>query len=320
MGRIKQHFLERFACAVFGPLFRWLFEPFRERALSMFACTLDTAFQTQYRQEFIAGFEQHVSVLRDTVTTEAVINGNQAVFLVADSGGATAQTRGNNSLIPARSDNLSQLTAVLGEWHDLVRKTDFNVFASQGNQRQVMQMTTMGVLNRKIDNQIFTELNNGTVTVGAASTKPSVSLFQNARVKLSNAKVPWDGNVTFLCTPSFIAFLEQAPEFANAQWVDVRPYANDSASWRDKQQAYRWRQCLIIEHPYLPGVTTASEKQFLFHKNAIGHAADVQNLQTPVGYNEEQAYSWARATMVMGAKLLQTAGDVVVTSDGTDYS
>ena len=83
----------------------------------------DTAFQTQYRQEFIAGFEQRHSLLRETVTTEAVIKGNNAVFLVADSGDAEANARGTNGLIPARADNLTQNTAVLQEWHDLVRKT-----------------------------------------------------------------------------------------------------------------------------------------------------------------------------------------------------
>jgi hypothetical protein len=36
----------------------------------------DTAFQKQYRQEFIAGFEQTQSLVRDTVTTEATIKGN----------------------------------------------------------------------------------------------------------------------------------------------------------------------------------------------------------------------------------------------------
>ena len=46
----------------------------------------NTAFQTQYRQEFINGFEQRKSLLLPSVTTEAVIKGNQAVFLVADSG------------------------------------------------------------------------------------------------------------------------------------------------------------------------------------------------------------------------------------------
>ena len=53
-----------------------------------------TAFQIQYRQEFIATFEQKQSLLRDTVTTEAVIKGNTATFLVAGSGGATATSRG----------------------------------------------------------------------------------------------------------------------------------------------------------------------------------------------------------------------------------
>ncbi len=279
----------------------------------------DTAFQVQYRQEFILGFEQKVSLLRDTVTTDAVVQGNQAVFLVADSGSAAAVTRGVNGLIPARNDNLNQNTCTLSEWHDLVRKTGFNVFASQGNQRAIMQATSMGVLNRKIDSQIVTELNTGTVTVGSASAVPTVSLYQNGVVKLQNASVPWDSNITFLCQPSYLAFLEQAPEFANAQYVDLRPYAGNTASWRDKPVAYRWRNSLIIPHPNLPGKATASEKSFLYHKASIGHAADTKGLQTPVGYNEEQDYSWARSTMYMGAKLLQNTGVVVFTTDGTTY-
>jgi hypothetical protein len=95
----------------------------------------ETAFQIQYRQEFIHGFEQLVSLIRGYTTTESVIKGNQATFLVADSGGAEAKTRGVNGLIPARGDNLNQPVATLVEWHDLVRKTDFNIFASQGKTR-----------------------------------------------------------------------------------------------------------------------------------------------------------------------------------------
>ena len=281
----------------------------------------DTAFQIQYRQEFVQAFEQHQSLLRDTVTTEAVIKGNQAVFLVAGSGTAVAVSRGINGKIPARGDNLTQNTCTLNEWHDLARKTGFNVFASQGNQRAIMQMTTMAVLNRKIDDLIIAELATGTVTLGtAAVTIPNVSLFQNARVKLSNASVPWDSNVTLLCQPSFLAYLEQAPEFANAQWVDLRPYAGDVPSWQDKPMAYRWRNCLIVEHPNLPGKGTTSETSFLFHKSAIGHALDTAGLQTPVGYFEEQDYSWARATAYMGAKLLQNSGVVVITADGSAYA
>lgn len=278
----------------------------------------DTAFQTQYRQEFIAGFEQKQSLLRDTTTTEAVIKGNTAVFLVADSGGATAVTRGTNGMIPARADNLTQNSLVLLEWHDLVRKTGFNVFASQGNQREIMQNTTMGVINRKIDDSIITELNTATNDTGTAVTG-SVSLFQTARVILSNNSVPWDSNITLLTTAALIAYLEQAPEFANAQYVDLRPYAGQDASWRDKPMAYKWRNCLIIEHPNLPGKATTAEKCFLYHKSAIGHAANTGAVETPVGYEQEQDYSWARASIFMGAKLLQNSGVVVINHDGSAF-
>lgn len=280
----------------------------------------ESAFQIQYRQEFVAGFEQKVSLLRDTVTTEAVIKGNQAVFLVADSGSATAVTRGIQGDIPARGDNLTQSTATLGEWHDLVRKTDFNIFASQGNQRQIMQMTTMGVINRKLDDQIVTLLNSGTVAIGSSSVVPSVSLFMNALVKLQNASVPWDSNITLLCQPAFLAYLMQAPEFTNAQYVNLRPYAGQDGNWRDTPQAFRWMNVLVIAHPNLPGKGTSSEKSFLYHKTAIGHAADVAGMQNEIGYNNEQGYSFARCTMNMGGVLMQNAGNVVITADGSAYA
>lgn len=281
----------------------------------------DSAFQIQYRQEFIAAFEAHQTLLRDTVTTEAVIKGQQAIFLVAGSGAATAVTRGLNGRIPARADSNTQNTCTLQEWHDLVRKTGFNVFASQGNQRAIMQMTTMAVLNRKIDELIINQLNTGTVTLGSSTTIPNVSLFQNARVKLSNASVPWDSNITLLCQPSFLAYLEQATEFANAQYVDLRPYAGtDNPSWKDKPMAYRWRNALLVEHPNLPGRGTSSEKSFMYHKTAVGMAVDTSGVQSPVGYDQEQDYSWARASAFMGALLLQNTGVVVITADGSAYA
>jgi hypothetical protein len=278
----------------------------------------DSAFQIQYRQEFIAQFEQHQSLLRDTVTTDAVIKGQQAVFLVAGSGGASAQTRGINGRIPARNDSNAQNTCTLQEWHDLVRKDGFNVFASQGNQRSIMQMSTMAVINRKIDDLIIAALNTGTVSVGSATTIPSVNLFQNGRVKLSNASVPWDSNITFLCQPAYLGYLEQAAEFATAQYVDIRPYAGaNNPSWRDKPQAYRWRNALIVEHPNLPGKGTSSERSFLYHKTAAGHAIDTAGVQSPVGRDEEQDYSWARCSAYMGALMLQNTGVVVFTADGS---
>ena len=84
--------------------------------------------------------------------------------------------------------------------------------------------------------------------------------------------------------------------------------------------AYRWRNCLIVEHPNLPGKGTSSEKSFLYHKSAIGQAADTAGLESVVGYEQEQQYSYARASCFMGAKLLQNTGVVVITHDGSAYA
>lgn len=276
-----------------------------------------TAFQTQYRQEFIAQFEQRQSLLRETVTNEAVIKGNTAVFLVAGSGTSTAVTRGVNGLIPARDDTLTQPSATLAEWHDLARKTGFNIFVSQGNQRRIMQETTMAVINRKIDSEIITALATGTNDTGAAVTA-SVNLFTRAQVILGNNSVPWDSNITLLCTPAFLGYLQQTPEFASADYVNNKPNVDDPA-WRDRPMAYRWRNTLIIPHPGLTGVGTNAEVCFMYHKNALGHAANTEGMQSVVGYDEEQDYSYARVTIFMGSVLLQNVGVVVINHDGSAY-
>lgn len=272
----------------------------------------DTAFQIQYRQEFIAGFETTEAYVRKLVTTEAVVKGNQATFLIADSGGATAVTRGVNGLIPARADDLTQVTATLVEWHDLVRKTDFNVFASQGNQRAIMQMTTMGVINRKIDDDVITELNTATQDTGTAAPA-SLSMVMYAKTILGNNEVPRDNRINSLISPAFEAYLMQTKEFASADYVNNKPFSTDMTM-------FRWAGVNFVVHPNLPGKATNAEKCFMFHETAIGHAVNKAGLKTPVGYDDEQGYSWARASMDMGAKLLQSSGVVVMNHDGSAFA
>ena len=147
------------------------------------------AQQTQYRQEIIATFEEGMSWLRRTTVTEAIIKGDRAIFLVAGSGGASAVTRGINGLIPARTDSNTQNTITLTEWHDLVRKTRFNIFGSQGNQRKLMQDTTRKVLNRRIDQDIINALDTATNNLGNAQTM-SANVVQHALTRLGNNEVP----------------------------------------------------------------------------------------------------------------------------------
>jgi hypothetical protein len=275
----------------------------------------ETAFQTQYRQQFIATFEEKQSWLRSTTVTEAVIKGNTATFLVAGSGGANAVTRGVNGLIPARADDLTQTSATLVEWHDLVKKTDFNIFASQGDQRRIMQETTVGVLNRKIDADIIAQLDTGTVDTGATTTA-SLALVMKAIAILGIAEVPVqeEENMFGLITPAAFAYLMQVTAFASADYVEVKPFAGPIRRMR------RWAGINWIMHPNLTGVGTNAEACFIYHRNAIGHAMETGNgLDVKVGYDDEQAYSWARASGVFGSKLLQNTGVVQVVHDGSAY-
>lgn len=276
-----------------------------------------TALQTKYRDEYIAGFEMRQSLLRRTTTTEANVKGNQAVFLVADSGSATAVTRGANGLIPSRDDNLTQNTATITEWHDLVRKTKFNIETGQSDQRAIMQQTSMAVINRKIDAQIITELETATVTTGAAATG-SLSLAMNALTQLGNADVPYDNNIHGVISPAFYAYLMQTTEFASADFVNGKPF--EEGTNPQEQTSFRWANVNWCVHPNLTGAGTSSETCFMYHSSAIGHAAAVEDMQSEVGYEREQDYSWARASLFMGAKLLQNSGVVKMVHDGSAYA
>ncbi len=273
----------------------------------------DQAFQKQYRQEFVAGFEAGETDLRRAVTTEFVRQGNEAVFLVADSGGAEATTRGANGLIPARVDNVDPKTVTLVEWHDLTRMTRFNIFASQGDRKRLMQDTSLKVMNRKVDQDIISELSQATNDTGAAATG-SLTLVTKALGILGNAKVPVQeiDNMWGLITPGMWAYLMRDSAFTSGDYVDYKPLAGGPI-----RKVFRWANANWMIHTELPGVGTSAEKCFLFHRSAIGHAVDTNDLAAQVGRDEEQDYSWARTSAFMGSKLLQNSGVVVINHDGS---
>jgi hypothetical protein len=274
----------------------------------------DTAFQTQYRDEFIAAFEDRASILRAACITEAVIKGNTATFLVAGSGSATATTRGVDGRIPGRADDLTQTSATLAEWHDVVEKTNFNIFASQGNQKRIMQETTMAVINRKIDDLIIAQLDTATQDTGSVATA-SLDMVIKSKVILGNAFVPTqeEDNMFGLITPAFEGYLMQVKEYASADYVEVKPFAGAARRFR------RWAGINWMVHPRLTGVGTSTEKCYLFHRNALGFAADTAGMDSLVGYDGRHAFSWARCSMHMGSKLLQNTGIVQMKHDGSAY-
>lgn len=271
----------------------------------------NNAPQIQYRQEYVKLYEQRQSLLRKTVTTEAVIKGNQAVFLVAGSGNATAVTRGVNGLITPRADSNTQNTATLVEWHDLVRKTGFNVFESQGDQRKIMQESSLGVINRKIDQDILSALSNSTQNTGVAQTA-SLAMVARCKTILGNQQVPMDGYISAVISPAYHNYLAQCKEFTSVNYINDKPFS-------DMPIMFRWMGVNWIEHPNIVNKGTNNELCYMYHRDAIGHAANVGEIDTKIGYDDEQDYSFARATMFMGGKMLQSGGIVTMVHDGSAY-
>lgn len=272
------------------------------------------AAMIQYRREFVASFEQRVSALKMATTKESMVSGNQATFLVSGSGGDTAVTRGVNGLIPYSNPTNTQVTATLAEKHAGYELTSFNIFASQGDQKRIMQEASMSVINRDIDLTILAELANATQDFGSGVA--TLNTVVGAKVILGNAQVNTSesDNMFAVVSPAFMGYLMQVREFASAEYVDVKPFAGAS------KQYLRWMGINWIESPLVTGLGTSSEICYMFHRNALGYAVRVGEESVSIGYEDKQDSSWSRATTYHAAKILQNTGIVKITHDGSGYA
>lgn len=258
------------------------------------------------------GFEKGQSLARRTVTTQTEVNGNQATFLVADSGGATAVTRGVNGDIPTRPDSLTQNTATLVEWHDVPERTRFNIYASQGDGRRIMQETSQKVMNRKVDDDLHTEML--TFTTSLAQATAGLTYVTRAKTILGN-NFALDDEPFALITPAFHGYLMSLAQFTSADYVNLKPFEGLSRS-----RAFNWYGVNWIVDGGLPGAGTATADCFMYAQAAMGHACDMEALTTAVGYDEKNDKSWARCTNFMGSQKLQDSGGVYMIHDDSALS
>lgn len=271
------------------------------------------AAMIQYRREFVASFEQRVSALKMATTKESVISGNQATFLVSGSGGDTAVTRGVNGQIPYGNPTNTQVTATLVEKHAPYELTSFNIFASQGDQKRVMQMASMNVINRDIDLTILAELANATQDFGSGTATLNTVLGAQAILGNSDIPIEEEDNMFAIISPAFKAYLMQTTEFSNGDYVDVKQFGGPA------RRMFRWNGINWVVSSRVTGLGTASEICYMFHRNALGYAVRVGEENIALGYDDKQDTSWTRATTYHAAKILQNTGIVKITHDGSGF-
>lgn len=262
-----------------------------------------TILQTKYNNEFTTNYEQKMSLLRGTITTEGEVKGDKFVFII-ESVADVAVERGADGLIPVADDSQSSTTCTLKEYHHLARKKNFNVYASSVPQRMSMQNRGVISLNNRTDQLIIDEFEQTTFNTSSAQTA-SLGLLLEACSILDDNYVPDDGERYGLLTPKAWGFMMKVPQFTSQFYVPDRPFMRYT-QWR------QWNGVKWCRHPNLPNKGQATAKCFVYHKFSTGHGLNQGDMQTKVGTNDEQDYSWARTTAYQGAKLLLAAGCVQI--------
>jgi len=270
---------------------------------------------TQFKKELILAYEQRKSLLSGACTKEAMANGYTVTWLVSGAGTQVATTRGQDGDIAYGVPSNTQVSASLVEAQAPQALTGFDVFASQGNQVELMKTNVMAIIRRAQDQIILTELANATQDWPTAGPL-TVEAIAGSRAILGNAHVPISEEDNMFCviTPAAEAYLLQTTEFTNAQYRDVKPLEGGIA-----MKYRRWMGMNWIVADILPGIGTSAEIMYMFHRSAIGYAINMGEEKITAGYNEEQQRSWALATVYHQAKILQNTGIVKITHDGSAY-
>lgn len=271
------------------------------------------AAKTIFREEFIAAYEQSRSLLSAATTPATMTEGLTATFLVAGSGGARAVTRGQNGQIPYFTPSNSQVSVTLVEKHAPFELTGFDVFASQGNQKQIMQDASMAVIRRDQDLIILAELANATQDYGSGSLEIATVAMSKAILGQNYVDTSNPDDMFWLISPAAEAYLMQMPEFTSADYVSVEPLMGGPARNYRRWMGSNWMVSALVT-----GVGTASEVLYNYHRSALGYASNVGAPEkTNIGYDEKQDTSWSRATIYHQAKILQNSGIIKIAHDGS---
>lgn len=262
----------------------------------------------KYRREFIGVFNQSVSLLKDRATPESMDMGRSAVFDVTAVGGRMAQ-RSIDGRIPRTNVSDTQVTCTLQEHVKKFEVTDFEAFTSQSDERAKMNHRIMESVNQEIDYNFITELANASNSFSASAAPITLDTATRAIATLAANQVPITAqDVTWVVSPFLEAKLQNIKGYASQDYVMGRPLMDGGNQFQNQVMVKRWLNVTWIVHPNLPGVGTASCATYLWHRRAIGQAMPTSQIKYGAGYDDQDHYHYASATLKAATKILQQPG------------
>ena len=262
----------------------------------------------KYRREFIAVFNQSVSLLKDRATPESMDMGRSAVFDVTAVGGRMAQ-RSIDGRIPRTNVSDTQVTCTLQEHVKKFEVTDFEAFTSQSDERAKMNHRILESVNQEIDFNFITELANASNSFSATAAPITLDTATRAIATLAANQVPINAqDVTWVVSPFLEAKLQNIKGYASQEYVLGRPLVDGGNQYQNQVMVKRWLNVTWIVHPNLPGVGSASCATYLWHRRAIGQAMPTSQIKYGAGYDDQDHYHYASATLKAATKILQQPG------------
>ncbi len=264
--------------------------------------------QEQYRQEWTVAFQRGMTYLKDSVTKEMLLKGNEAVFPIQEQA-PKFSARGANGRLPAQRTGARQVRVPIEEKNLLQRELDFNLLTAQADVRELMQNSSVLESYREIDDVIINDaLATATNTYNSGNAvQVTAGTVQKILATLHERNVRSADMITFLWTPMAWAEFTQQVAVINVEYVDTKPLMGDYDT------PIKWGGAKHMIHTGLPGMGTNNAKCYAFAKAAVGHAVAEGLTGVYMGQNEEEGYYYHRNFITHGARLLQQSGVIEIT-------
>lgn len=292
--------------------------------------SIDTSFIRQYEIDVHDVFQKKGSVLKPGVRMKTDIIGESTTFQKVGKGTATTKAR-HGTITPMNQDHSAIICALedfyAGDWVDRLDEAKTNI-----NERGVISRGGAMALGRKVDEQIFTQLDattQGAVSwaiTTAAAVRNSVTEMVKDLISLDSYEVGMNYGVL---SPVGWQMCMTVKEFSSSDFVGVDGLEFTKAVPLGTPRYKEWLGILWAVHSANPGVGTATSKQFVWHKDAVGYAtgkhpanlAGTMGRETSVGaditWHGQRASHWVNHAMSGGGCLIDDTGVIEGQLDDT---
>lgn len=287
--------------------------------------TIDESFVRAYEREVHDVFQRMGSFIRPTVRTKTSVVGKSTTFQKIGKGTATTKARHGNITPMNQTHTAIECTLedfYAGDWADKLDEAKVNI-----DERDAIARGGAWALGRKVDDQIVTKM-NASSTTGSTWGTDKTTKIRNALVlaskKLDANDVPNDGQRYGLLTPTGWSLASVVEEFSSADYVG--PAGLPLTAGAPMMGMFkRFQNILYQVHSGLPGEGTATAKQFVYHKSAVGYAsgahamnaAENNAVAADITWHGDRAAHFVNHMMSGGACVIDSTGVVEDTLDDT---